>query len=92
MVTRLVIDGDRVTGVEYTRPGRRHERVTAGEVVLCGGAFNSPQLLQVSGIGDAEHLRSVGVEVRHHLPGRRPSTCRTTSRSTSSTPARSRCR
>ena len=69
MVTRLVLDGDRVTGVEYTRPGRRHERVTCGEVILCGGAFNSPQLLQVSGIGDAEHLRSVGVDVRHHLPG-----------------------
>ena len=69
MVTRLVVDGDRVTGVEYTRPGRRHERVTCGEVILCGGAFNSPQLLQVSGIGDAEHLRSVGVDVRHHLPG-----------------------
>ena len=43
--------------------------MTCGEVILCGGAFNSPQLLQVSGIGDAEHLRTVGVEVRHHLPG-----------------------
>ena len=41
----------------------------AGEVILCGGAFNSPQLLQVSGIGDAEHLRSVGVTPVHHLPG-----------------------
>jgi len=69
-VTRLVVDGDRVTGVEYHRPGRRSPvRVTAGEVVLCGGAFNSPQLLQVSGIGDAEHLRRVGVDVRHHRPG-----------------------
>ena len=45
--------------------------MTAGEVILCGGAFNSPQLLQVSGVGDADHLRRVGVEVRHHLPGRR---------------------
>ena len=69
MVTRLVIDGGRVIGVEYTRPGRRHERVAAGEVILCGGAFNSPQLLQLSGVGDAGHLRSVGVDVRHHLPG-----------------------
>jgi len=69
MVTRLVIDAGRVTGVEYTRPGRRHERVTAGEVVLCGGAFNSPQLLQLSGVGDAGHLGAVGVELRHHLPG-----------------------
>jgi choline dehydrogenase-like flavoprotein len=38
-------------------------------VILCGGSINSPQLLQVSGVGDAEHLRSVGVDVVHHLPG-----------------------
>jgi choline dehydrogenase len=41
----------------------------AKEVILCGGAFNSPQLLQVSGIGDSEHLKKVGVEPVHHLPG-----------------------
>ena len=69
MVTRLVTQGTRVTGVEYHRPGRGVQRVTAGEVVLCGGAFNSPQLLQLSGIGDADHLRSVGVTPVHHLPG-----------------------
>ena len=69
MVTRLVIDGGRVIGVDFTRPGGRHERVAAGEVILCGGAFNSPQLLQLSGIGDAAHLRSVGVDVRHDLTG-----------------------
>ncbi|MDQ3468511.1 MAG: choline dehydrogenase [Actinomycetota bacterium] len=68
-VSRLLVDGHRVTGVEYARPGRRHERVTAGEVILCGGAFNSPQLLQVSGIGAADHLRSVGVRPLHDLPG-----------------------
>ena len=68
LVTRLVVDGTRVTGVEYVR-GRRRERISCGEVILCGGAFNSPQLLQVSGIGDADHLRAVGVEPRHHLPG-----------------------
>lgn len=43
--------------------------VEAGEVVLCGGAINSPQLLQLSGIGDADELRSVGVEPVAHLPG-----------------------
>jgi choline dehydrogenase len=43
--------------------------VRAREVILCGGAFNSPQLLQVSGVGDAEHQRAVGVDVVHHLPG-----------------------
>ena len=68
-VTRLVTDGKRVTGVEYTTPGPRGHTVSAGEVILCGGAFNSPQLLQVSGIGDAEHLRSAGVIPVHHLPG-----------------------
>jgi choline dehydrogenase len=69
LVTRLLVDGTRVTGVEYVLSGRRVERVTAGEVVLCGGAFNSPQLLQVSGIGDADRLRTAGVEPVHHLPG-----------------------
>jgi choline dehydrogenase len=69
LVTRLVIDGTRVAGVEYTRPGRRLERAACGEVILCGGAFNSPQLLQVSGVGDADHLRAVGVEPVHHVPG-----------------------
>jgi choline dehydrogenase len=68
-VTRVVTEGKRVTGVEYTTPGHRRHAVRAGEVILCGGAFNSPQLLQVSGIGDAEHLRSVGVDTVHHLPG-----------------------
>jgi choline dehydrogenase len=69
LVTRLVVDGIRVTGVEYLRSGRRRELISCGEVILCGGAFNSPQLLQVSGIGDADHLRAVGVEPVHHLPG-----------------------
>ena len=68
LVTRLVVDGTRVTGLEYVRGGRR-ERISCAEVILCGGAFNSPQLLQVSGIGDADHLRAAGVEPRHHLPG-----------------------
>ena len=43
--------------------------VRAGEVILCGGAINSPQLLQLSGIGNADELRSVGVDVVHDLPG-----------------------
>ena len=68
-VTRLVTEGNRVTGVTYSRPGRATSTVTAGEVILCGGAFNSPQLLQLSGIGDADHLKSVGVRPVHHLPG-----------------------
>jgi len=67
-VARITMDRTRATGVEVI--GRNGpERITAGEVILTGGAFNSPQLLQLSGIGDAEHLRSVGVEPVHHLPG-----------------------
>ena len=69
MVHRIHVDGVRATGVEYST--RRHgtERVLAGEVILCGGAINSPQLLQVSGIGNADELRAVGVSPVHHLPG-----------------------
>jgi choline dehydrogenase len=65
LVTRLVVEGNRVTGVEYGRG----ERVEAGEVILCGGAFNSPQLLQVSGVGDAARLQAAGVDPVQHLPG-----------------------
>jgi choline dehydrogenase len=68
-VTRVLFDGTRATGVEHTTHGSAPQRVRAGEVILCGGAINSPQLLQVSGVGDAEHLRSLGVDVVQHLPG-----------------------
>lgn len=64
-VARVLFDGARAIGVETTKG----ERILAGEVVLCGGAINSPQLLQVSGVGAPEHLRSVGVEACHELPG-----------------------
>jgi choline dehydrogenase len=68
MATRVLFDGTRATGVRYARNGRAH-RVRAGEVILCGGAINSPQLLQLSGIGPADHLRSLGIEVVADLPG-----------------------
>ena len=45
------------------------KRVRAGEVVLCGGAINSPQLLQLSGVGNADELRALGIDVVHDLPG-----------------------
>ena len=67
-VTRILFEGTRAVGVEVAR-GRRVERIRAGEVILCGGAINSPQLLQLSGVGDPEHLRSVGVEPLHELRG-----------------------
>ncbi|MFM8947736.1 MAG: choline dehydrogenase [Acidimicrobiaceae bacterium] len=69
LVTKLVIENKKVTGVNFELPFGRKRTAMAKEVILCGGAFNSPQLLQVSGIGDSEHLKKVGVEPIHHLPG-----------------------
>ncbi len=67
LVHRILFEGKRATGVEYSRRGKTR-RVQANEVILCGGAFNSPQLLQLSGVGDAELLGSLGIETVHHLP------------------------
>ena len=68
-VTRLLFDGKRCTGVAFRQNGV-HRRVTAArEVILCGGAVNSPHVLQISGIGPAAHLQSIGVPVVHDLPG-----------------------
>ncbi|MDX6624289.1 MAG: choline dehydrogenase [Solirubrobacterales bacterium] len=68
MVTRVNFDGSRAVGIELVR-GRRRHRVAAGEVILCGGAFNTPQLLQLSGIGNGSELSALGVSVVHDLPG-----------------------
>ena len=69
-VTKVNFEGDRAVGVEYTRLGRRgSETVRAGEVILCGGAINSPQLLQLSGIGAADELAPLGIDVVADLPG-----------------------
>lgn len=67
-VTEINYEGRKATGVTYKKNGKKHT-VGAGEVILCGGAFNTPQLLQLSGIGDSEHLNSLGIETRVHLPG-----------------------
>jgi 4-pyridoxate dehydrogenase len=61
-VSRVVMDGKRAVGVEFIRLGRPETIRAAKEVVLSGGVFNSPQLLMLSGIGPADHLRSVGIE------------------------------
>jgi len=69
-VTKVDFEGDRAVGVQFARLGRRgSETVRAGEVILCGGAINSPQLLQLSGIGAAAELRSLGIDVVADLPG-----------------------
>ncbi|MCP4961723.1 MAG: choline dehydrogenase [Actinomycetia bacterium] len=67
-VDRILFDAKRAVGVEYRR-GRKTHRVDAAEVISCGGAFNSPHLLQVSGLGDSGHLEGIGVPVVEHLPG-----------------------
>ena len=65
---KLVMEGNKCVGVQYRRNFRKHT-VRAKEVISCGGAFNSPQLLQLSGIGDRSHLESVGVDCVVDLPG-----------------------
>lgn len=66
--TRILFEGTRAVGVEYRRRGRV-EHVRADEVICCGGAINSPHLLQVSGVGPAALLEESGVGVVHDLPG-----------------------
>jgi choline dehydrogenase len=68
LVTRVLLEGGRATGVEVARGGRL-ERVAAGAVTLSGGAINSPQLLLLSGIGPAAELEAQGIRVAADLPG-----------------------
>ncbi|NJC72644.1 choline dehydrogenase [Planosporangium thailandense] len=68
-VTRVLFDGTRAVGVEYTKGKGAPRRVYAGDVILCGGAINTPQILQLSGVGNADELRALGIDPVHHLPG-----------------------
>ncbi|WP_354686880.1 choline dehydrogenase [Cupriavidus necator] len=68
-VSALTFDGRRCTGVNYVGGGQPHTAGAAHEVILAAGAVNSPQLLELSGIGQAERLRALGIAVRHALPG-----------------------
>lgn len=67
--TRVLLEGARAVGVECLVDGALREIRAAREVVLCGGAVATPQLLMLSGIGPAEVLRRAGIRVRHDLPG-----------------------
>jgi choline dehydrogenase len=69
LATRILIQGKRAVGVEYRRQGQLFQARASGEVVISGGAFNSPQLLQLSGIGPGDLLRSHGIELVHEMPG-----------------------
>ncbi len=68
LTERVIIDKGRAVGVQVRTRGGASRRIEAGEVVLSGGAINSPQLLLLSGVGPADHLREIGIPVVHDLP------------------------
>ncbi len=68
LVQRVLLQEREAVGVECVVKGVRQQFRCRKEVILSGGAINSPQLLQLSGVGDAQHLRAKGVPVVHHLP------------------------
>jgi choline dehydrogenase len=68
LVERVLLESNRATGVQYERGGERVVARASREVILCAGAFNSPKILMLSGIGDGNELRTHGVDVKIHLP------------------------
>ena len=69
LATRIAFDGRRAVGVHYRRDGRDHRASARREVILCGGAINSPQLLKLSGVGPAAELNGFGIDVVADRPG-----------------------
>jgi choline dehydrogenase len=69
LATRILFSGRRATGVEYRQGGTTHTAHANAEVIVSGGAFNSPQLLQLSGLGPAKILSELGIEVVADMPG-----------------------
>ena len=69
LVHRVLFDGKRAIGVEFSRGGNTVRATAAVEVILAAGAIGSPHILQLSGIGDPDHLGRIGVPVAHALPG-----------------------
>ncbi len=73
LVRRLHIDNGRATGVEFCRTNRGKPRIVQAtvrwEIILCAGVINSPQLLELSGIGNSERLQSLSIPLQKHLPG-----------------------
>ncbi len=69
LTTKIIFEGHRAVGVEYARGRGAVERVYAGEIICSAGVVNTPQLLQLSGVGNAAELAKVGVTVVHDLPG-----------------------
>ena len=68
-VNRIVIENGKAIGVEYQLPNYIQVVKARKEVIICAGAYNSPQLLMVSGIGDQDELNAAGINVKQHLPG-----------------------
>lgn len=68
LTSKILFDGKRAVGVQY-KHGGQSKRVYGGEIICCSGAINSPQLLQVSGIGNTAELRALGIDVVHDVPG-----------------------
>ncbi len=69
LVHRVILEGRRAVGVEFTRGGAKERADAAAEVIVSAGAIGSPHILQLSGIGDPDHLSAIGVDVRHALQG-----------------------
>ena len=69
MVQRIDLEGKRAAGVTWRDGAETRSARARREVILCGGTFNSPQLLQISGIGPGSRLQGLGIETRHDLPG-----------------------
>jgi choline dehydrogenase-like flavoprotein len=69
LVTRVVLESGRAVGVDVERGGQTKRLHARREVVVCAGAVQSPQVLMLSGIGDGAALKSLGIEIGHHLPG-----------------------
>ncbi len=67
--TRVIIEKGQARGIEARVAGQRQNFLAAREVILCGGTINSPQLLMLSGVGPADHLRALGIDVVCDLPG-----------------------
>jgi choline dehydrogenase len=69
LVTRILFEGTRAVGVRYLQANTEHEVRAKREIILSGGPINSPHLLKLSGVGPAEELTALGIDVVHHLPG-----------------------
>jgi choline dehydrogenase len=69
LVHRIILEGKRAVGVEFSRDGSTQRADAGGEVILSGGAIGSPHILQLSGIGDPDHLSGIGIDTQHALKG-----------------------